>query len=72
MSKRLISLLLAISMIIPLVGCGGSSSEPVMKEELLIEGVVNGENLSLGSEGIELRLDPVFISSDVNARISRI
>ncbi|MDY0256770.1 hypothetical protein [Gudongella oleilytica] len=72
MSKRLISLLLIISMIIPLVGCGGSSSEPVMKEELLIEGVVNGENLSLGSEGIELRLDPVFISSDVNARISRI
>lgn len=73
MSKRLISILLAFSMIIPIAGCsGGGASKPSMKEELLIEGVVNDENLTLSSEGVELRLDPVFISSDLNAKISRV
>ena len=72
MNKRLISLLLIFAMIIPLTGCGGGDTSPQVKEESLAEGVLNEENLVLGSEGVELRLDPVLISSDTNAKITKV
>lgn len=72
MRKRIIALIVAFSMMLSLAGCGGGSSKPSMKEELLVEGIVNESNLVLGAEGVELRLDPVFISSDVKARILKV
>jgi hypothetical protein len=72
MRNCLVTIILVIFLILPLAGCGGSTSGSAMKEELLIEGVVNENNLLLGTGGVELRLDPVIISSDVNAKISKI
>lgn len=72
MKNRAIAMILVISLILPLVGCGGSKSSSVMKEELLVEGVVNENNLLLGKDGVEIRLDPVFIAQDVNAKISKV
>ncbi len=72
MRNSLVMTILVISLILPLSGCGGGTSSPAMKEELLIEGVVNENKLLLGTEGVELRLDPVIISSDVNAKISKV
>ncbi|HMM70540.1 MAG TPA: hypothetical protein PKD08_08615, partial [Gudongella oleilytica] len=72
MKNRLISLLLVFAMIIPLTGCGGSGSSPQVKEEALAEGVLNEENLVLGAEGVELKLDPVLISADTNAKITKV
>lgn len=71
MKKGLIAIILVTSLILFLAGCGGTSGS-AMKEELLIEGVVNENSLVLGTQGVELRLDPVIISSDVNAKISKI
>lgn len=73
MKNRIIALILVFAMVVPLTGCGsGGPSAPKAKEETLVEGVVNADNPTLGSEGVELRLDPVFITSDTNARISRV
>lgn len=72
MYKRLISIVLVISMILPLAGCGGESKKPAMSEEFLAEAVLNEENLALVAEGVELRLHPVFVSADVNASISKV
>lgn len=57
MRNRLIAIVLVISLILPITGCGGANSSTSMKEELLIEGVVNENNLLLGTDGVELRLD---------------
>lgn len=56
-------------MILSITGCGGGSS---MSEKLVAEAVLNEENLVLGKDGVELRLDPVMISSDLNASISEV
>jgi hypothetical protein len=72
MYKRLVSILLVISMILPLAGCGGETGKPAMSEKLMAEAVLNEENLTLAAEGVELRLHPVIISADVNASISQV
>ena len=69
MIKRIIAMMLAASMTMSVVGCGGGSSGASMSEKLFTEAVLNEENLVLGKDGIELRLDPVMISSDINASI---
>jgi len=73
MRNRIIASILVISMILPLAGCGGSSAKkPAMSEKLLAEAVLNEENLALSSEGVELKLDPVIVSADVNASIYQV
>ncbi len=72
MRNRIIAMILVTSLILPLAGCGGNTSGTTMKEELLIEGIVNEDTLLLGKDGVELRLDPVFISKDVKAKISKV
>ncbi|MGB5823005.1 MAG: hypothetical protein WBH44_02945 [Proteocatella sp.] len=69
MKNRVIAMMLVVLMIISLTGCGSGSS---MSENLLTEALLNEENLVLGKDGIELRLDPVMISSDLNASISEV
>ncbi|MBV1756877.1 MAG: hypothetical protein KMY55_03445 [Dethiosulfatibacter sp.] len=73
MKNRVIAMILIVSLSLPLVACGGKTvAAPVTSEKLLAEAVLNDENLVLGSEGVELRLDPVIITSDVKAVISEV
>jgi len=73
MSRRLIAFILSISMGLTFItGCGVSSKEPVMSEKLLIEGILNEENLVLSASGVELKLNPVIVTSDLNASISTV
>jgi hypothetical protein len=70
--NRLVAIALVLSMVLPLAGCGANKSKPAMSEKLMIEAIVNDENVLLTSEGVELRVDPVFVTSDVKASISRV
>jgi hypothetical protein len=73
MKNRIIAMILIVSLILPLAACGGKApAAPIISEKLLAEAVLNEENLVLGFEGVELRLDPVIISSDVKAIISEV
>ncbi|MBV1757798.1 MAG: hypothetical protein KMY55_08135 [Dethiosulfatibacter sp.] len=73
MKNRIIAMILIVSLILPLAACGGkTAAAPVISEKMLAEAVLNEENLVLGSEGVELRLDPVIVSSDVKAIISEV
>ncbi len=72
MNRKLIAFVLIISMIMPLAGCGKEAKKPAMSEKLLAEAVLNEENLVLAVEGVELRLNPVFVSTDVKASISQV
>ncbi|HBH11643.1 MAG TPA: hypothetical protein DDX29_00750, partial [Clostridiales bacterium] len=73
MKNRIIAMILIVSLILPLAACGGkTAAAPAIREKLLAEAVMNEENLVLGSDGVELRLDPVIISSDVKAIISEV
>lgn len=73
MKNRVIAMILIVSLILPLAACGGKiAAAPVVSEKLLAEAVLNEENLVLGFDGVELRLDPVIISSDVKAIISEV
>ncbi|HBH13651.1 MAG TPA: hypothetical protein DDX29_11150, partial [Clostridiales bacterium] len=73
MKNRIIAMVLIVSLILPLAACGGkTAAAPAIREKLLAEAVMNEENLVLGSDGVELRLDPVIISSDVKAIISEV
>lgn len=74
MKNRIIAMTLIVSLILPLGACGGTKvpATPVISETLLAEAVLNEENLILGADGVELRLDPVIINSDVKAIISEV
>ena len=81
MKNRIISTILAVSLILPLAACGQKSGEttgstapktPPMSETLLIEAVLNEENLALETEGVKLTLDPVFVTADAKAVISKV
>jgi hypothetical protein len=73
MKNRAIAIILMISLILPFAGCGKRTAvAPVISEKLLAQAILNDENLVLGYEGVELRLDPVIISSDVKATISEV
>ncbi|MDY0235351.1 MAG: hypothetical protein RBR71_04955 [Gudongella sp.] len=72
MRNRIISMVLIISMILPVTGCGGGGSTKTQSDEVLVEGLVNDENLILASNGIELRLNSVNISDEANAKISKV
>jgi hypothetical protein len=70
--NKVISMILIGSIVLSLTGCSGESTEPAMSENLLAEAVLDEENLVLETEGVELRLDPVILSSAVNASISEV
>lgn len=69
MLKRYISIMLVVSMILSMVGCGDSSSDNKMSEKLLVETILNEENLELEKNGVRLQLDPVIINTDIKASI---
>ena len=71
MKNRIISLILIISMFITLTGCGGGNPAET-NEKLLIEGILDQENTSLASQGVEIAFDPVNLPEGANARISTI
>ena len=52
MIKRIIAMMLAASMTMSVVGCGGGSSGASMSEKLFTEAVLNEENLVLEKDGI--------------------
>ncbi|MGB4438758.1 MAG: hypothetical protein WBJ13_05925, partial [Sedimentibacter sp.] len=68
MKNRIISLILIISMFITLTGCGGGKPAET-NEKLLIEGILDQENTSLASQGVEIAFDPVNLPEGANARI---
>lgn len=72
MKNRIISIILIISMVLPITACGGGGSSKPINEVSLVEGIVSSENLILSSEGVELRLDPVNIEDESNAKITKV
>lgn len=58
-------------MFITLTGCGGGNPAET-NEKLLIEGILDQENTSLASQGVEIAFDPVNLPEGANARISTI
>lgn len=92
MRSRIIAIILVISLVLPIVGCGsdennslvgedkGDSSQVEKKDDpaqdqdeiVLAEGRLNEEQLILASEKIELRLNPVNINEEVQAKISKV
>lgn len=70
MKKRLLAIILIITMITPLaVGCGNTTEA---KSKVVIEGVLNDENLSLTGEGVAMKLDSVNLTGETKAIISRV
>jgi len=72
MKRRIIAIVLVILMILPITGCGGGGSSKATSDQVLVEGLVSEENLTLASNGIELRLNSVNISEEANAKISKV
>ncbi|NCB43472.1 MAG: hypothetical protein EOM59_12765 [Clostridia bacterium] len=72
MQNKIIATILVIAMLISITGCGSGNSSSSMTTTLLTESLLNEENLMLENDGVKLRLDPVMLSSDVNASISEV
>lgn len=71
MKNRIISLILVISMLMTLTGCGDSKPAKT-NEKLLIEGILDQENTSLESQGVKIAFDPVNLPEGANVQISTI
>lgn len=70
MYRRLIALLLIITLVVPLAtGCGGT---PQAKETVLVEGVLSEELMSLAAEGVSMEMNPVNLETEAKATISRV
>jgi len=73
MKNRVIAIVLIMTLILPLVACGAKKpATPVIAEKMLAEAVLNADNLVLSNEGVELRLDPVIVPTDVKATLSEV
>ena len=72
MKNRVIAIILVFAMIIPIAGCGGGSKHKNSSEKLLAEAVLNQDNLVLEADGVQLKLHPAIISSDVDAEIYQV
>lgn len=72
MKNRVLAIILVISMILSLTGCKGEETTKPASDQVLVEGIVSEENLTLGLDGLELRLDPVNISEEANAKITKV
>ena len=71
MKNRIIASILVITMILPLGACGGGSQPKESRDQVLVEGVVSDENLILSCEGVQLKLDPVNITEELKAKITK-
>ncbi len=70
MGRRVISIILIVAMATSLLtGCGGA---PKIESKMLAEGMISEESLSLSGEGVSLKMNPVNLTGDAKATISKV
>ncbi len=74
MVRKMIAYLLLFTMIFSATACGKTKpvKEAEPSEKLLIESDLTSDNSSLEYQGLELKLDPIFITEEIKAAIYQV